>query len=88
MGTRRKQYVVDVKCTIQDTRAWVKGRPDSPGWYEASVQQKPNFFRWWDGERWSVFALRSHTAQQAAIRASIPFVLHPADTMYWREVKV
>ena len=88
MTRPKKNRTIDVKCTIPDTRPWFKGEPASPGWYEASVQKRPSLYRWWDGQIWSVYAIRSMTAEQAAARARLGFWYSQADTMYWREIEV
>ena len=56
------------------TIEWNPGPPPAVGWYRASVARKGQFFRWWDGSRWSRAATpwfdRDEAAKVAAIAAS------------------
>lgn len=81
----RKKHEITVHG---DERPWNTGAPPAPGWYEASVQRKANLFRWWDGEYWSWFALKSMSRDEAATRATQRFYPSPFDKVYWREIKV
>jgi len=49
---------------------WHSGPPPSIGWWPADLFGQIDFLRWWDGKKWSSFALPEFTAIEAAKIAS------------------
>lgn len=67
-------------------RVWHKGPPPFPGWWNASVQQDEDAWRWWDGKRWSWLAFSWHPAKEAAYAAVHESMDTPiSGTDYWPE---
>jgi hypothetical protein len=50
---------------------WHSGPPPSIGWWPASVNENPKFFRWYDGAEWSASVTESDNAEYAAACAVI-----------------
>lgn len=65
---------------------WHKGPPPEIGWWPASADQYPNprVIRWWDGTEWSLAAIPTMTAKQAAAMASHESTL-PAECIQWTD---
>lgn len=47
------------------SRVWNSGPPPHVGWWNASIAQDENAWRWWDGVQWSDWAGPSYTAEDA-----------------------
>ena len=45
---------------------WHPGPPPAVGWYRASVARAGQFYRWWDGSKWSFAATPWFNAEEAA----------------------
>lgn len=59
---------------MSNNKQWHDGPPPSQGWWPASVAQKGNTYRWWNGQWWSDWATAEYTAQQAARAARKKYV--------------
>ena len=44
-------------------RIWHKGQPPHIGWWNASNRRSEIMWRWWNGHRWSWFALPMYSAK-------------------------
>ena len=44
------------------TREWHSGPPPHVGWWNASVQQDQDSWRWWNGRQWSQVAFAGESA--------------------------
>lgn len=47
-------------------RTWHSGPPPHVGWWNASMFDDDEIWRWWNGTRWSNGVHRSHDAYRAA----------------------
>lgn len=48
---------------------WHKGPPPHVGWWNASLNQNPSSWRWWNGTEWSIAARDTRSAHAAAVFA-------------------
>ncbi|WP_353191375.1 hypothetical protein [Pandoraea pnomenusa] len=53
-------------------RTWHKGPPPHVGWWNASLYQSLDVWRWWDGEQWSSEAYDDEDEQMAEFWARLP----------------
>lgn len=51
------------------SRVWNAGPPPHVGWWNASISQDENAWRWWDGVQWSRSAMPGETAKLAGSQA-------------------
>ena len=70
------------------TSLWAGLHPLEPGWYNASIAEAKDIFRWWDGEFWSFPAYPSLNATQASYAASQKAPALEASLISWRSFKV
>ena len=52
-------------------RVWHSGPPPHVGWWNASVLEVEDFWRWWDGQAWSRIAQEYNDAVYAGMQASM-----------------
>lgn len=53
-------------------RVWKKGPPPHVGWWNASVFQDLDSWRWWNGTHWSFDAWPEQTSEEASKQAAKP----------------
>jgi len=51
-------------------RTWHKGPPPHRGWWVASVSRLPEYWRWWNGEFWSVACKASMPVEKISQNAA------------------
>lgn len=51
---------------------WHKGPPPSIGWWPASITRNVDFYRWWDGSRWSCVCVEGASAREVLATARTP----------------
>jgi hypothetical protein len=54
-----------------DAQKWHSGAPPHAGWWNASINETPDCWRWWDGSHWSYNAFSTDSVQVAAEQASL-----------------
>ena len=75
------------------TDEWHPGPPPAVGWYRASVARAGQFYRWWDGAKWSLVATPWFSAEEAAEMAAMAAPADVQRRIWWarpeakREVK-
>lgn len=71
---------------MSNERIWHDGPPPHIGWWQASFNKNPAYWRWWDGEKWTNAAHESDKASYAASVVSAKYrVAHGCVrwTYYW-----
>ncbi len=63
-------------------RQWHSGPPPSIGWWPASDAMLEGFYRWWDGNCWSIGAHSHYSAAAAGEIANIK--QDPLHEVLWR----
>lgn len=69
-------------------RIWHKGPPPHVGWWNASLAQDEDCWRWWDGEEWSIASTKETSPEAADKRVSHKSTYSRLDmewTDYWPE---
>ncbi len=64
---------------------WNPGPPPAVGWYRASVARTGQFWRWWDGSRWSEAATPWFDAAAAGEVAEVPAPAGIQRLIWWQE---
>ena len=66
-------------------RVWNSGPPPHVGWWNASMREDNELWRWWDGKQWSRWAKKVFSAEDAAKQASrrAPYQDAIEWTYYW-----
>lgn len=74
-----------IRLATEDDREWHSGPPPHIGWWNASNDENPGVWRWWNGEAWSVAAYEGNSAEQVEHKAQTPLEpiwCEPTD-IYW-----
>jgi hypothetical protein len=75
--------------STKEKRIWHSGPPPHVGWWNASTELYPHYWRWWTGTAWSCRALAGSLPQHAGINAmGIEGALHQKAMMwcdFWPE---
>lgn len=53
---------------------WHRGPPPFVGWWMSSLDRCADYWRWWDGEKWSIAAHRLQGEKLAAELAAAPTI--------------
>lgn len=64
---------------------WNTGDPPAVGWYEASIIQQPNRYRWWNGKYWSWAVARDLPMPEILSLANQKTITNMP--IYWRKIK-
>ena len=62
---------------------WHPGPPPAVGWYRASVARAGQFYRWWDGAKWSLVATPWFSAEEAAEMAAMAAPADVQRRIWW-----
>ena len=65
------------------TDEWHPGPPPAVGWYRASVARAGQFYRWWDGAKWSLVATPWFSAEEAAEMAAMAAPADVQRRIWW-----
>jgi hypothetical protein len=65
-----------------DQYTWRTGTPPKPGWYNASLNNFPECWRWWNGNFWSKSAFDDESDEAALAAAAHPYTAKWP--MFWR----
>ena len=65
------------------TDEWHPGPPPAVGWYRASVARAGQFYRWWDGSKWSLVATPWFSAEEAAEMAAMAAPADVQRRIWW-----
>ena len=65
------------------TDEWHPGPPPAVGWYRASVARAGQFYRWWDGAKWSLVATPWFSAEEAAEMAEMAAPADVQRRIWW-----
>lgn len=66
-------------------RIWNRGAPPHKGWWNASMVQRYDSWRWWDGEAWCMPCLPHSPAANAALSAQRRDDPHIQKVMQWTD---
>jgi hypothetical protein len=64
---------------------WRTGKPDKPGWYNATLSPPSGILRWWNGKVWSVSCFSDESKFRAVRSASIKE--NARWVIYWRPLR-
>jgi hypothetical protein len=62
---------------------WNPGPPPAVGWYRAGVARQGQFYRWWDGSKWSLAATPWFNAEEAAEMAAMAAPADVQRRIWW-----
>jgi hypothetical protein len=48
---------------------WFSGPPPARGWWPASIYEWMDTYRWWNGERWSNYAMNGDSLEMVRINS-------------------
>lgn len=65
------------------TKQRLSGPPPHIGWWQASANDNPDIWRWWDGQQWSAAVLAGATPEWVAEQAAKPALLSDIRWTTW-----